>query len=542
MRTPKKKYFNEAQLEVQKIGANKTTVIASRGTGKSEGIDAPCLVRNIYAMPGSTGALISPTYGKLLRNTLPAVCRALGSMGYVRDFHYVIGKAPNKRLNYGKPIVEPIDYEYVLIWHNGTIVQMISFDRPMSANSMSLDWFMIFEAKYIDPVKLNEEVKPANRGLNNIDLFGDCPWWHGETYTSDMPTGKNGRFLFDHEKAMDPELIAAIIDTFEERRKYKNIIIPKPYHIKQIKLLTAELTAYRKDAHFYAEYDVFENIELLGEEWVEQKKRELPGFIFNTSILNIRPGKIVNGFYSALNPKIHYYSSYDNNYLDSLSYNLDEAQKANCIKDGDINKDLPLRVALDYNSSINNVVCGQVIGRELRTLNWQFVKTPRKIKEVCNDWCDYYDYHPNRDVIYFFDSTAINDSADGDATPFHEIVVNTLTARGWNVTSVYIGKPMRHDKKHLYFDYAFKGHEDFLFPTFNQDNCEFLLLAMEQTGVKQGRNGFEKDKDIEKTPDTPNNPDELKTHGTDAWDTLFIGSNFHDVPMGMIGVSSSFGK
>ena len=49
---------------------------------------------------------------------------------------------------------------------------------------------------------------------------------------------------------------------------------------------------------------------------------------------------------------------------------------------------------------------------------------------------------------------------------------------------------------------------------------------MEQTGVKQGKNGFEKDKTPEHLPDTPDNPDEHKTHVTDAWDTLFIGVNF----------------
>ena len=55
---------------------------------------------------------------------------------------------------------------------------------------------------------------------------------------------------------------------------------------------------------------------------------------------------------------------------------------------------------------------------------------------------------------------------------------------------------------------------------------EFLKLAMEQTAVKVGKNGFEKDKSPEATEDSPDNPDEYKTHITDAWDTLFVGANF----------------
>ena len=58
---------------------------------------------------------------------------------------------------------------------------------------------------------------------------------------------------------------------------------------------------------------------------------------------------------------------------------------------------------------------------------------------------------------------------------------------------------------------------------FNLHNCEYLKLAMEQTGIKIGRNGFEKDKSAEKYEDSPEQPDETKTHVTDAWDTLYIG-------------------
>ena len=71
-----------------------------------------------------------------------------------------------------------------------------------------------------------------------------------------------------------------------------------------------------------------------------------------------------------------------------------------------------------------------------------------------------------------------------------------------------------------------KGDPKFLFPLFNLENNEYLKIAMERTGIKQGRNGFEKDKSCEKTPDTKDNPDEYKTHITDAWDELFLGFNY----------------
>lgn len=517
----KYKWFNNAQLESMEIAARDKFIIASRGFGKSEGIDAVELIRNVVSMPRSMGALLSPTYAKLLSNTLPAVCAALDRMGYKRNIHYVVGRKPPKDLNFKKPLVEPFKWDYVMVWFNGTIVQLISFDRPMSANSMNLDWIMGFESKYLNYNKIVDEVFPANRG--NENLFGECPWHHGLTFTTDMPTFKSGMWILDKKKEMDTDLIQVIRRTYSDYIYYKEIADKSEYHIRKMNEYKKELNMYRKNATFYAEYDIFDNLEIIGEARIMQFKRDLPAFIFQTSILNICPRKVPNGFYSALNEKSHCFENNNNEYLESLEYKT-KGKVDDCRVDGDLLRhDLPLRIAFDYNAAINNVVTGQCYDNVAYTHNWQFVKTPRKLKELCNDWCDYYHYFGNRDVIFYFDSTAIAKSPDGDATPFYEIIVNVLTSRGWNVTQVYTGQPMRHAMKHEHIDMALKGDPEHPFPQFNKYKAEFLFMAMEQTGIKFGRNGFEKDKGGEKTEDSPDNPDELKTHGTDAWDTFFIG-------------------
>jgi len=183
------------------IAAKNEFIVASRGFGKSEGIDAPRLIRNVFAMPRSAGALLSPTYGKLLRNTLPAVFHALDRLGYRRDIHYVVGRKPPAKLNFGRPLIEPFNNDYVITWFNGSIQHLLSFDRPMSANSMNLDYVFGFEAKYLDYNKIKDEVLPANRG--NINHFGHCPWHHGQLFTTDMPTTKSGRWILEKENDMD---------------------------------------------------------------------------------------------------------------------------------------------------------------------------------------------------------------------------------------------------------------------------------------------------------------------------------------------------
>jgi hypothetical protein len=85
-------------------------------------------------------------------------------MGLRRDVHYVIGRKPPKSLNFQKPYIEPFRYEYLMWFCWGSILHFISFDRPMSANSMNLDYILGFEAKYLNYEKIISEVFPANRG------------------------------------------------------------------------------------------------------------------------------------------------------------------------------------------------------------------------------------------------------------------------------------------------------------------------------------------------------------------------------------------
>ena len=517
------KYFNKKQIEVNFISAKDNFIVASRGFGKSEGIDALLFLRNIQAMPRSTGAVLSPTYKKLLANTLPAVCHALSRLGYIRDVHYVLGIRPPKRLNFKTPYVQPFSYEYTMSWYNGTIVNLISFDRPMSTNSMNLDWVMGFEAKYLTWEKIVEEVIPAVRG--NDQYFGDCPWHHSLTFTTDMPNRKSGQWIHEKEKLMDRELIEMIKLTALDLRKYKAIKNKSTYHLRKIRELEEDLFTFRSNATFYAEYDIFENLEIIGEKRIRELYRDLPPLVFQVSVLNRRIYKLTNGFYSWLNQDIHCYEVISSQFLDSAGYDFKLTSKPDCRHDTDLEESLPLCIALDYNAAINSLVSGQRIEHEARTQNSFFVKTPKKIKDVVQDWCDYYLHFENKEVIYFHDSTSIWEGASTNSS-YKDDVIEVLKANGWTVNEVYMGNPPRHDWKHKEMDKAGKGDPEYLYPTFNPHNNEYLLMAMERTGIKLGKNGFEKDKSPERSDDTPDNPDELKTHITDAFDQLYYGMNW----------------
>ena len=192
MPVPKKNYrrriyFNPPQQEVMFTGAHTTIFVGGRRLGKTHGVMAPWLLRNMQRMPGSSQGLVFSTYKRGLMNTLPGTLQAWESWGYKRDVHYYIGKKPPKTSGFAKPLIEPVDYSYVLSLYNGSIAYFISQDRPGTSNSLTLDGVAGDEAKFLDYEKLKDETFPANGGTKAH--FGDKPYHHSMLFVSDMPVG-----------------------------------------------------------------------------------------------------------------------------------------------------------------------------------------------------------------------------------------------------------------------------------------------------------------------------------------------------------------
>lgn len=533
-----RKFFNRMQRMGMAIAAHDEYWVCSRGTGKSEGLDARFILRNVWAMPGSTGALISPSYAKAWGNTLPAIIHALAEWGYVEGVHFFVGRKAPLSANFGKPKRSPLREAWgncIHFW-NGTVMVVLSFSNGMSANSMSLDWVIGPEAKFLDYDKIKTEVNPANRG--NIQDYGHCPWHHSVLYSTDMPTVKSGRWILDKREEMSSVHINLIRNLYREmkiterlpeqtdytRRKYKelqnDLALARRYQppVKQTRGKTREYTVY------YGEYDIFDNVEVVGKDFIWQMYRDSPTLVWRTAFMNERLFRVANGFYSALGEH-HFYTPGDTRYMGSMGTDWNRLQTAGCLADGDLDMDAPLIIAFDSNSAINTACICQVHGRQLRTLKSFFVKTPAKLEELVRQVCEYYKYKLKRDIIFFYDHTFVWTTGN-NAESYKDTIIRVLTEYRWDVTDVYIGQTPRHDWRHEQIDRALKHDPDLLYPVFNMYHNEFLKLAMEQTGVKVGKNGFEKDKSPEATEDTPDAPDEYKTHVTDAWDTAFVGANF----------------
>ena len=537
----KKVYFNKPQRLTQLIGANTTVIVAGRRTGKTDSIAAPFVLRNMQRMPGSTGGIVVPTFKHGLTNTIPGLLAAWKRWGYIEGVHYVVGRKPPK--SFKLPIIDPKDYEHVISFYNGSVAVIISQDRPGSSNSLTLSWLLVDEAKFIDYAKLKDETLPANGGIKSH--FGKHSFNHSIMILSDMPQTQKGSWFLHYRDKMDVELIKTIEATVFEIWRTKERIralnargeqVP-PYLKGYLRRLDRDLNKMRSVAVYYREYSSIENLQLLGENYIKQMKRDLTPLTFQTSILCQRIGIAKDGFYSSMREG-HKYDANDNQYLDTLGYDYDFST-LDARADKDVDPDAPICIGMDYNANINWIVAGQPRDRRLNIIKSFYVKFERKIPALVQDFCRYYAEHRNKTVVYYFDATALGSNYAVNDQDFHYNVVKEFERHGWRVESVYLGNPMHHDEKYLLINNAFAGKQR-LMPFFNRSNNEDLILAIQSAGVSNGRNGFRKDKSGEKLAESEEDLLEHRTDGTDAFDTLYIGAEkfpFHDTfSLSMSGV------
>ncbi len=524
-------YFNKPQRLTQLIGANISVIVAGRRTGKTDSIAAPFVLRNMQRMPGSTGGIVVPTFRHGLTNTIPGLLAAWKRWGYIEGVHYVVGKKPPK--SFAESIRPPIDYERIISFYNGSYAVIISQDRPGSSNSLTLSWILIDEAKFINYEKLKDETLPANGGIKSH--FGSHSCNHSIMILSDMPQTKRGSWFLHYREKMDAELIDAIqaivyeIWRIKERvRSMNSNHLPVPKYIKtHLRRLDRELNQLRSVAVYYKEYSSIENLQLLGENYIKQMKRDLTPLTFQTSILCQRIGIAKDGFYSSMREG-HKYNASNFDTLDQEFKKISAGSEPISLADLDSTADddvdplQPICIGMDYNANINWIVAGQPCGKRLNVIKSFYVKYERKIPELIEDFCRYYAHHQTKRVVYYYDSTALGSNYAVNNQDFQWWVINEFERYGWQVDPIYIGNPMRHDEKYLLINQGFAGKQR-LMPFFNRQNNDDLILAIQAAGVSRGRNGFRKDKAGEKLAESEEDLLQHRTDGTDAFDTLYIG-------------------
>lgn len=507
-------YLHNGQLMWYRCNANSSFNLCARRWGKSYPV-ALQIWTNVLEMPRSTGVFVASTFRQAHSRTLPAALQALDAFGVKRDIHYVIGHKPDPKLGFDTPLFLPSDLKDCVWFANGTIMIIVSQEVVLSANSMTIHWLVADEAKGLNFDKLQSEILPAIGGSSRY--YNDptkYPHLWGQSYFSDMPATKDGQWLITiPEKEYDKQLCDDLIRLETLRQK-----LLAEGKVSQAMAMVPKLNFLRSRATYFQERSIFDNIAIVGNDYVRRCARDLTPMVFKASILCQRVNEAEGKFYVNFDPLIHTYSATNNDLLAAY-----KDKPFDSIIDGDVQRNKSIAIAFDYNAQINWLVAGQIQGKLLKIIHSFYNKGDKRLRDVVQQFCQYYQYHPTKTVHYYYDSTAkgINYIEKGHDAVF--MVKDELQRHGWTVMEYDLGQPKKHDTKHLIINNAFQGSEK-LFPMLNKDNNVDLIQAIPLTGYTINTLGFRKDKSGEKTPESPATlPYELRTDGTDAMDTLILG-------------------
>lgn len=511
-------HLHEGQMRYMLCSSRNSVNICSRRWGKSF-IVALRIMENVLEMPGSLGVFVASSFRQAHSRTLPSALMAMDAFGWKRDVHYVIGHRPDPRLGFKDPIFCPTDLKDVIWFANGTLMVIVSQEVVLSANSMTIHWLVGDEAKGLDYDKLANEIFPAIGGSSVY--FSDItkyPHLFGIHFFTDMPCDKEGLWLIKkYEKEYDQKAYDTIIGMELQKRR----LMREPqntYTQQRIAYLTRTANMLRYKTTYYQERPIFDNIAVVGPDYVRRCERDMPPLAFRTSILCKRIDKVEGMFYESFDKKLHTYHATDNTRLNNY-----KAQKYDCLLDTDIERTKPIAISFDYGALINWLIAAQVQGETHKTLKSFFTKNKQRLREVIQLFCEYYEPHPNKLVFYYYDATALATGYVEIGHSAYDIVHEEFRKHGWVVKDKYLGTPMGHDRKHRIINEAFEGREHLL-PVMNEDNNEELIQAIMLAELQIGSKGVRKNKSGEKSLETDTSlPLEHRTDATDAWDTNFLG-------------------
>ena len=555
---------NLAQLPKLLLRAPCEVSVEGRGTGKSFDIGFK-MDQIVRFMPGAVVALTGKTFGQLLTRTLPSSLKLLNQIGYQKDVNYVVGKRPP---SWFKDSYETLSkFDNVISFSNGTRFAMISQSEPGSGRGANVDYEIADEALLLDREQYNNEVSPTNRG--NLEFFGrksnhPVDMHHGFKFSTSMPISKEGRWILDYGNYYYHERGIRLFDIWNRIVMQQVELLKVVQHYKvasatgkaaeaaelvpefrrqwnEIARLKRQISPFvSKEGVLFTLSNAFDNLNMLGFDYLLKNQRLLPLLIFMVEIMNMYYDKVEDCFYSIQERKHVYYNGYDSDRVaegaSRANYDFEDGMFESSVYDRDCDTNSPLELSFDWGSSICLMTVQQPRYWDFVTncasqtvcqtqINEFFVKPDgghnMMIRDLIGKFCKYYENHLCREVIFYKDRYGDHRNPNVlNSLTYNEMAIAELQRYGWEVTiEEHPGMEPPQSDKHLLWNIIL-GEVDPLIPRFriNGDKCKYSLISMNNARVKNVDGQLKKDKKSER-PDSGVLPEEA-THFSDAVDKL----------------------
>jgi hypothetical protein len=522
-------------LQWWRQAVRKGYTIMGRATGKSFLI-AMLMDMIIRTMPRSTWSIQGATYQQILTLTLPGTFEGLEVLGYRRDKHYFISKAPPK--GYNLPYWVPLKYDNFITFlcpdgKNTVGFKLLSQDREGNARGPSFDGIIADESLTLDHQRFSREAKATNRGHDKY--FKDKFIHHGEFHFSSMPFGNSGQWLlepgayyeqdgYDFARARN-KIIDLQLEFLKEKELKKRMEI-----WKAILPLEAQMKIYpNKQGIMYAEGNAFDNFRNLGLRYILDLQEGLTEITFLIEVMNKHLKKIEESFYPTLDRDKHgYKGDFNYNHLDNLEFDFAKIKSLNSEQDKDCLENIPLHVGMDFGAAINWIVVAQKLDsvNKINFIKDFYVKSPKILDHVCEDYCKYYATHKRKELYFWPDPAGNNRKENSTVTPVEQ-ACKVFKKHGWTVRVMNQAKKnIPHNDKFLLWAQILLGKYKHM-PTvgFNLVNCKDTLVSMEQApAIDDGGKAIRKNKKSEKKLKEKR---EEATDASDAADLILWGNYKH---------------
>ena len=462
--SPKEIYVNPKQLALLQARQRRKVFLAGRGAGKTTVAGFHLLDCGAH-LPRAKFFLLGITYNQVQSILLPPMMQAWEIRNVFENKHYVVGKKPPD--NFKTPFQPVMNFENVITFFNGFTIVILSFDRQNANRGSNFDGGVVDEAVLINKERYDKEIKPTIRG--NIYNFPDSHYHHSELLLSSQSWTVSGDWF--------PDLEFEAITNPEET--------------------------------FFIEANAYDNIDTLGEKYINNLEKDLPLLIFQVEVLNQRRKKLPNCFYDEFTEEKHcYFNTYNYDYNESglLVTKTDST---------DYNKDLPLEISFDFNAAFNSCIIAQEVIKgkdiEARVINNLFVKN-KVIKYLVDLIIQQYQGHKNI-LLIWGDRNGNNRQADSELT-FYEQIQKQLKEAGF-ITRLMVKERLDpyHALKHTVINTLLaEANSNFPRIRLNQNKCKATILSIQSAPITQD---FKKDKRSEQVQGLSQ---EKATHLSDCFD------------------------
>lgn len=518
-------YLSIAQIKMKLADTTFLWGEVGRGSGKTTHMLSPRIDRVQNDMPGACLVLASSTYKSIFDNILPGIMEYLNE-NYERGMYYELGKEPPAHFSKCHTFIT--NWKHTVSFHNGTVIQFVSCDRPESMLGKNAAHLFTDEMIRIPKDKFIERIMPALRA--DRSKFGHSHYFMGITGFSSTPNFETDEDWFlDYEKNMNADMIECIIEMayYLDQRisalnvAYKNMDQKKIKRFEKfVERWKSRLSELRRGETFYMRASSFSNIKILGVDYIENQIKSIKDEdMLNTSIFSVRRNRVGVLFVGHFNKEHIFDDSYIYDNIDKIAAGDKLEISSTDLKYCDKNK--PLYAGYDP-GPFSSIVFGQKrIGdngkKELRLLKNFWVIHPEQQEELAHKIDSFFKNHRRKEIFLHYDRAANQRSPrwkkyypsaepginDNDAI----LLKKALEKRGWMVRLMSVGQPVIYYWQHYQLlNILFSGRDNIDNIKICRNECEELISSINHSPLKKSDGKIELDKSSEEKYDFKDQP------------------------------------